>query len=66
MITLKQKVKNILIPSEERHIEMYPLDFEEFLWAMGKNNTIELLKDCFNNVKPLGDTVHRERVRVIF
>ena len=64
LITLKQKVKNILIPSEERSIEMYPMDFEEFLWAMGKDNTIELLKDCFDNVKPLGETVHREMMKL--
>ncbi len=64
LITLKQKVKNILIPSEERSIEMYPLDFEEFLWAMGKNNTIELLRDSFDNIKPLGDTIHREMMKL--
>lgn len=64
LITLKQNVKDILIPSEERSIEMYPLDFEEFLWAMGKNNIIELLKVSFDNIQPLGDAVHREMMKL--
>ena len=33
-MSIKENVKNILIPSEERHIEMHPMDFEEFLWAL--------------------------------
>ncbi len=64
LITLKQNVKNILIPSEERNIEMYPLDFEEFLWANGKESIIDSLKDSFNNIRPLGDTAHREIMKL--
>lgn len=60
LISLKQNVKDILIPSEERSMEMYSLDFEEFLWAMGRDNAIDLLKDSFDHIKPLGETVHRE------
>ncbi len=43
----KKNVENILIPSEERHLYMYPMDFEEFLWAMGNNNLMNLIKKCF-------------------
>lgn len=64
LISLKKNVKDILIPSEERSMEMYPLDFEEFLWAMGKDNAIDLLKDSFDHLKPLGDTVHREMMEL--
>lgn len=64
LITLKQNVKNILIPSEERSIEMYPLDFEEFLWANGKDNIVDLLKDSFDNIKPLGEAAHREIMKL--
>lgn len=64
LISLKQNVKDILIPSEERSMEMYPLDFEEFLWAMGRDNAIDLLKDSFDHLKPLGDTVHREMMEL--
>lgn len=59
LITLKQNVENILIPSEERSINMYPLSFEEFLWAKGDTVTTEVIKDCFLNIKPLGQVAHR-------
>lgn len=36
LISIKKNVENILIPSEERHLNMYPMDFEEFLWANRK------------------------------
>ena len=47
LISIKKNVENILIPSEERHLYMYPMDFEEFLWAMGNNNLMNLIKKCF-------------------
>ncbi len=64
LISLKQNVKEILIPSEERSMEMYPLDFEEFLWAIGRDNAIDLLKDSFDHIKPLGETIHREMMEL--
>ena len=60
LITLKQNVEKILIPSEEKSINMYPLDFEEFLWAKGDFVTTEILRDCFSKLKPLGQTAHRK------
>ena len=60
LITLKQNVENILIPSEEKSIDMYPLDFEEFLWARGDTITADIIKDCFHNLEPLGQTAHRK------
>ena len=42
LLTIKENVKDIVIPSEERHINMYPMDFEEFLWAMGDKTLMEL------------------------
>ena len=60
LITLKQNVEKILIPSEERSINMYPLDFEEFLWAKGDVVTADIIKDCFLNLKPLGQAAHRK------
>ena len=44
LIRLKKNTENIIIPSEEEHIEMFPLDFEEFLWAMGDEATFPLIK----------------------
>lgn len=44
LISIKKNVQNILIPSEERKINMFPMDYEEFRWALGDNTTISLLK----------------------
>ena len=47
LIPIKDNVKNITIPSEEKKINMYPMDFEEFLWALGDKNTIPFLRKCY-------------------
>lgn len=60
LMSIKKNVRDILIPSEERHMKMYPMDFEEFLWALGNDTLIELIKNCFNNKKPMGQTFHRK------
>lgn len=60
LIRLKKNVQDIIIPSEEEHIEMFPLDFEEFLWAMGDNATYPLIRHCFDKKKPLGAALHRK------
>ena len=57
---LKKNVEDIIIPSEEEHIEMFPLDFEEFLWAMGDESTFPLIKNCFDKKMPLGNGLHRK------
>ena len=59
LLSLRQNVKDIVIPSEEDHIEMYPLDFEEFLWAMNDEATVPFLRNCFEEKKPLGQALHR-------
>ncbi|MCL2201576.1 MAG: AAA family ATPase [Oscillospiraceae bacterium] len=60
LIRLKKNVQNIIIPSEEEHLEMFPLDFEEFLWAMGDEVTVPFLKQCFDKKMPLGQALHRK------
>jgi len=60
LISLKKNVKDIIIPSEEEHIEMFPLDFEEFLWGLGDNTTIPFIKQSFDSMAPLGQTLHRK------
>ena len=60
LIRLKKNTQNIVIPSEEEHIEMFPLDFEEFLWAMEDTVTVPMLKECFEKKKPLGEAIHRK------
>ena len=60
LISLKKNVQDIIIPSEEDHIEMFPLDFEEFLWAMGDEATYPLIKQCFETKTPLGAALHHK------
>ena len=63
LISIKKNIQNIIIPSEERRITMYPLDFEEFLWAIGKTNTFNLIRYSFEKRCPLGDAVNRALLR---
>ena len=60
LVSIKENVSDILIPSEEQHLKMYPMDFEEFLWAMGNDNLMELIRKCFNEKKALGEVFHRK------
>ncbi len=59
LISLRMNIENIVIPSEEEHIEMFPMDFEEFLWAQGDETTIPFLRECFEKKQPLGQAMHR-------
>lgn len=63
LISIKKNVKNILIPSEEEKINMYPMDYEEFLWALGDNTTPGLLRELAKERKAVGDRVNRELMR---
>ena len=58
LISIRKNVKDIVIPSEEHHLEMFPMDFEEFLWAQGREGTMEMLKRHFDDRKPLGEDLH--------
>ncbi len=60
LVSIKENVRDILIPSEEQHIELYPLDFEEFLWALGNETLMEFIKKCFKEKNPMGDSMHRK------
>ncbi len=60
LISIRKNIQNILIPSEEYRIKMYPMDFEEYLWALGDTVTFEAIKSAYEKRKPLGDSVHRK------
>lgn len=64
LITLKQNVQNIVIPSEEESLAMYPLDFEEFLWAMGDEVLFPYIRTCFEQKKPMGEALHRKTMNL--
>ena len=59
LVSINSNVADIMIPSEERRIKMYPMDFEEFLWAMGDDMIMPYIQECFEKQKPLGDSLHR-------
>lgn len=63
LISIKKNVKDILIPSEERKISMYPMDYEEFRWALGDTTTVPLMKKCFESNKGVGEQLNRKLMR---
>lgn len=63
LISVHSKSRDILIPSEETKVDMFPMDYEEFRWALGDKTTIPLLRTAFENKRPLGDAVHRKLMR---
>ena len=58
LISIRMNVKDITLPSEEESISMYPMDFEEFLWASGDEVTIPVLREAFDARRPLGGSIH--------
>ena len=60
LISIKQNVENIIIPSEEDAIQLNPLDFEEFLMSFGEEQLIQYIQSCFKEEKPMGDLLHRK------
>ena len=59
LISIKKNVENIVIPSEEEGIDMYPMDFEEFLWAMGNDVMMPYIRQRFEKRQPMSE-FHRE------
>ncbi|MBP5357944.1 MAG: ATP-binding protein [Treponema sp.] len=64
LISIRENVEDITIPSEERKIKMYPLDFEEFAVALGKGILLEYIKDCFTKQRPLEQKFHAEAMHL--
>ena len=65
LISIRENVAGILIPSEERHLKMYPLDFEEFCWALGEKPVLSYIRDCFEKKVPLERGLH-EKAMLLF
>lgn len=64
LISLKENVADILLPSEEESLKMNPLDFEEFLWAAGEEALARMVRLCRNKLTPLPDDLHRKAMRL--
>jgi hypothetical protein len=60
LISIRKNTKDILIPSEEYRVKMFPMDFEEFLWANGDHVTMKAIREAYDNRKALGDNIHRK------
>lgn len=63
LISIKKKTKKIRIPSEETRLEMCPMDYEEFRWALGDKVTVDMLREAYEAKRPLGDGVIRKLLR---
>ena len=60
LISINRNVRNILLPSEERHLQMFPMDFEEFLWATGHAAMMPVIEKSFRDLKSPGRDVHAQ------
>ena len=60
LVSIKKNTEGIVLPSEERSLKMYPMDFEEFLWATGNETLMDLIRKMYEDRKPLGQVFHRQ------
>lgn len=60
LLSIKENTEDIMIPSEEEHVNLYPLDFEEFLWAFGERQLFPLIRDSFEKQTPLPLALHKK------
>ncbi|MBO7476889.1 MAG: ATP-binding protein [Salinivirgaceae bacterium] len=63
LLSIKKNVKNILIPSEETRLTLYPMDFEEFRMALGDTNTFGFMREAYEMKRQMGQAVHRQWMR---
>ncbi len=59
LVSIRKNTRGIIIPSEEYHVDMYPMDFEEFLWALGEDTIMSFVEECYVKRQPLGAALHR-------
>ena len=60
LMSIKRNVRDIVIPSEEEHVRMFPMDFEEFLWALGNETLMPFIQECFANKRALEQALHHK------
>ncbi len=65
LISIRENSADILIPSEEKNISMYPMDFEEFCIACGEEGLLSYIRDCFSRCVPLEDSIHRKAMLLL-
>ncbi|MBE6254878.1 MAG: hypothetical protein E7105_05110 [Prevotella sp.] len=62
LVSIKKNTQGIVLPSEERSIQMYPMDFEEFLWTTGNDMLMDLIRKMYAERKPMGQVFHRQAI----
>ena len=60
LMSINRNVKDIVIPSEEEHLDLNPMDFEEFLWALDEGEFMDYIAECYEAQRPLGNALHRK------
>ena len=60
LMSIRRNITGIVLPSEEEHLALDPMDFEEYLWAFGDETTMPFIRDRFNRLEPSGDAIHRK------
>lgn len=63
LMSIKKNIKDIVIPSEETRLQLYPLDYEEFRWTLVDTATIPLFRTAYDQMMPLGDELNRRMLR---
>ncbi len=63
LLSIKKNVENIVIPSEETRLTLYPMDYDEFCWATGDTVSSEFLRQAFEMKHEAGNAVHRKWMR---
>ena len=63
LISMRKNVKDIVIPSEERKLSMYPMDYEEFMWALQDTTSFPLLRKLYDMKMPVGQQMNRKLMR---
>lgn len=64
LMSIRKNTENIIIPSEEEHLDMYPMDFEEYLWAAGEDMLMKFIKDSYEKREPLPEAIHRKALQL--
>ena len=63
LVSIHKNVENIIIPSEEEVQNLYPMDYEEFRWAMGDENSLDIIREAWQKQRGFGDAVNRQLMR---
>lgn len=65
LLSIKQNIDGILIPSEEESLRLHPLDFKEFLCAINEQAFVDFLRDTYASLRPLPDALHKKAMRLV-